>query len=102
MNQKRNYVGLNYREYTLEVPFVKKGEFNILNENKELVLTKWANEIRVPIPEINQNFSITDSSSFIYNPYYDQREIGGPLFKEYNKSIALKYGPTWRLTTIQD
>jgi hypothetical protein len=87
--------------YTIEIPYVKTGKFNLINEKNELVLQNWADEIRVPVPNINDNFSITDTTSSVYNPISYQSAVNWPLFNEYHKSIALKYGTKWRLTTIQ-
>lgn len=97
-----NYIKDTIDRYTYEIPFVKNGVFNILNENKQLVLNTWANEIRIPVPSVALNFSITDSTSSVYDKKNWNTPNGWPLYNEYKKSIALKYDNIWRLTTIQN
>ncbi|MFL5753861.1 MAG: WG repeat-containing protein [Bacteroidia bacterium] len=83
-----------------ETPFVKKGKFNILDESNSLVLDKWADEIRIAVPDPRYNFSVTDSSSSVYKHWGADTPEGWPLFNMYKQSIALKYGSTWRVTSL--
>ena len=85
--------------YTFNIPLMQKGTYNIIDTNNRPILKIWADEILLP-PVNGYNFNIADSTSGVF----DEKNLGKPgypFIETHKKSIALKYGEKWRLTTLK-
>jgi hypothetical protein len=82
--------------YTVNVPFVKSGLFNILDNNGQFLLRDWVNEILFPTHP-DSTFSLTDSTSSTFR-FVNTDTSKWPTFN----TVAVKKDGKWKLLNTKD
>ncbi|MDP2386288.1 MAG: WG repeat-containing protein [Bacteroidota bacterium] len=86
---------------TVKIPFVEKGFFNITDSADNIVLNKWYDEILFPVTNAGDQFSLTDTNSFVYHPQRFQNRDFSEYLRRCTMTLAAKDGNNWQLIDLK-